>query len=113
MAPPTDQVHTFLRYAAPWIRDCQIAVYLQGRQKPMTELTVCGVYAHILVARANSSTHLIPTDKIVTIRFAPDSEPGRNPNHPLHSTVRRKGQQRIPGDRETPGGPRGNHKGGE
>jgi len=97
---------SFLKAIAPWLKGCQIAVYLRGREKPMTELTVCGVYASVLVCRANSSTHLIPREQIVTIRFMPDSEPGRNVNHPLHSLVAQKGTQPINGCRDVPGGPR-------
>ena len=101
--------HPYLKAIAPYIRGRQIAVYLRGRDKPITELTVCAVYPGVLVCRANSSTHLINPDNILFARFAPDSEPGRDPTHSLHSTVQQKGQQPISGTRERPGGPRGNH----
>ncbi|MBA7618446.1 hypothetical protein ES703_25772 [subsurface metagenome] len=97
---------SFLKAIAGWLKGCQIAVYVRGRQKPMTGLSVCGVYPSVLVCRANSSTHLIPREQIVTIRFMPDSEPGRNVNHPLHSLVAQKGTQPINGSREVPAGPR-------
>jgi len=102
--------HPYLASIAPYIRGCQIAVYLRGRDKPMTELTVCAVYPHLLLCRANNSTHLINPENVLCVRFAPDSEPGRNVNHPLHDQVQQKGQQPISGQRDTPGGPRGNHE---
>jgi len=77
----------FAKAIAPWVRGKQIAVYLRGREKPMTGLTVCAVYPSVLVARWESSTHLINNEAIVTIRFAPDCDPIRDRNHPLHANV--------------------------
>jgi len=108
--PTTRDHNLYLAAIAHHIRGCQIAVYLRGRDKPMTELTVCGVYPHLLLCRANNSTHLINPENILCVRFAPDSEPGRDPNHPLHNQVQQKGTQPIAGSRESPGGPRGNHE---
>lgn len=98
---------TFLASVATHIKHAQISVYLIGRQPPMTELTVCGVFPHLLVARANGSTHLINPAHISCIRFAPDSEPGRNINHPLYSAVAQHTGGVLRGGREIPGGPRG------
>lgn len=109
MPPPKDH-NRYLAAIAGYIRGKQIAVYLRGRDKPITELTVCGVYPNLLLCRANSSTHLVNPENILFIRFAPDSEPGRDVNHSLHSAVSQKGGQPISGQRETPGGPRGNHE---
>lgn len=108
MPPPKDH-NLYLAAIAGHIRGRQIAVYLRGRDGPITELTVCGVYPHLLLCRANSSTHLINPENILFIRFAPDSEPGRDPTHPLHAAVAQKGDRPISGTRERPGGPRGNH----
>jgi len=103
---------TFLEAVTPYIKGCQISVYLLGRQAPMTELTVCDIYPHVLVARANSSTHLINPVHISAIRFANDCEPGRNPDHPLYNVVAQKPGGRLAGGRDFPGGPRntGAHK---
>jgi len=87
MIAQAQNLKSFLTDVAPWIRGCQIAVYLHGREKPMTGLTVAHVGPRVLVARWNSSTHLIPLHSIACIRFSPDSEPCRNLNHPLHSTL--------------------------
>lgn len=95
---------SLLKAIAPWIKGCQIAVYLRGRQAPMVGLTVCGVYASVLVCRVNSSTYLIPREQIITVRFMPDSEPGRNVNHPLHSLVAQKGTHSLTGGRDAPRG---------
>lgn len=84
----------------------QIAVYMIGRQKPMTELTVCQITPELLIARANGSTHLINPRHILCIRFAPDSEPGRDRHHPLHDTVAQKGNNPLRGRKEWPCGPR-------
>lgn len=111
MANPKDH-NPYLAAIAGYIRGQQIAVYLRGRDGPITELTVCGVYPNLLLCRANSSTHLINPENILFIRFAPDSEPGRHPNHKLHSLVAQKGGQPISGSREVPGGPRGKHERG-
>lgn len=78
-----DYVHA----VAPWIRGRQIAVYLRGREKPMTGLTVCAVYPSVIVARWNSSTHLIANDQIIAIRFSGDCDPVRDRDHPLHRTT--------------------------
>jgi len=94
MANNNKSVKTFLECVAPWIRGYQIAVYVRGREKPLTGLTVCSVSAGVLVGRWNSSTHLIPLDAIAYIRFAPDCDPCREPTHPLHATV----QTHRPGD---------------
>lgn len=95
---------SFLKAIAPWVKGSQVSVYLRGRQAPMVGLTVCGVYASVLVCRVNSSTYLIPSEQIVTVRFMPDSEPGRNVQHPLHHTVAQKGTQAITGGRDAPRG---------
>jgi hypothetical protein len=78
---------TFLTETASWIIARQISVYLAGREKPMTDLTVCYVGADVLVCRWNSSTHLIQRSQILAIRFAPDCDPCRDIKHPLHRTV--------------------------
>ena len=78
---------TFLDTIRPWIHGEQISIYLEGRIKPVTGVTVCSVSADVLIGRWNSSTHLIPLDKILYVRFAPDSDPCRRPEHPLHNTV--------------------------
>ena len=85
---------TFLEDVAPWIRGYQIAVYLKGRDKPATGVTVCSVQPRVLIGRWNSSTHLFPLEAIAYIRFAPDCDPCRDPTHPLHGTV----QTHRPGD---------------
>jgi hypothetical protein len=85
-----NQPTTFARSVAPWILGRQISVYLQGRPAPMTGLTVLQCQDQVLVARWNSSTHLIPTSAIVAIRFAPDADPCRDINHPLNSVVNRR-----------------------
>jgi hypothetical protein len=97
---------TTLEALAPYIRARQISVYLCGRKSPLTGLTVCTIFPYLLVARANNSTHLIPSEKIAFVRFMPDSEPGRDVNHPLYPHVRQKGEQPINGGREAPRGPR-------
>lgn len=84
---------TFLDTIRPWIQGEQISIYLQGRIKPVTGVTVCSVSADVLVGRWNSSTHLIPVDKILYVRFAPDSDPCRRPEHPLHNTVQSRRPQ--------------------
>jgi len=71
----------------PYIRGRQISIYLVGREKPMTRLTVCAVFPLVIVARWNSSTHLIPWHNISAIRFSPDCDPCRDINHPLHDMV--------------------------
>jgi len=93
----------FGRAVAPWIRGRQISVYLRGRDKPMTGLTVCAVYPSVIVARWNSSTHLIPIVAIVAIRFAPDCDPVRDRDHQLHTNVslKRDVQQRRDAPRPT------------
>lgn len=78
---------TFLTETAPWIRGRKIAVYLRGRPKPWTGLTVKHVGRRCIVARWNSSTHIIPLSAIDGIRFAPDNDPTRVTTHPLHHTV--------------------------
>lgn len=85
---------SFLDSIKPWIQGEQISVYLQGRVKPVTGVTVCSVSSGVLVGRWNSSTHLIPLDKILYVRFAPDSDPCRRPEHPLHNTVQSHRPQR-------------------
>jgi len=86
---PNNNTHKpdFAKAIAPWVRGKQISVYLRGRQTPMTGLTVCAVYPSVLVARWQSSTHLINNEAIVAIRFSPDCDPVRDRNHPLHSNV--------------------------
>jgi len=101
---------TFIEAVTPHIKGRQISVYLLGRQPPMTELTVCAVDPHVLIARANNSTHLINPAHISAIRFAPDSEPGRQINHPLHSLVAQVAGGMLKGGRDIPGGPRGKGK---
>ncbi len=86
----------------PLIRGSVIAVYLAGREKPMTGLVVCGFAGPILIARSNSSTHLIPVDGIRCIRFAPDSEPGRSPGHKLFAIVRQKHGHPVRGGNDAP-----------
>lgn len=88
----------------PLIRGSVIAVYLAGREKPMTGLVVCGFAGPILIARSNSSTHLIPVDGIRCIRFAPDSEPGRSPRHKLFAIVRQKHGHPVRGGNDAPAG---------
>jgi len=78
---------TFLQEVAPWIRGHQLSVYVRGREKPLTGVTVCAVQPGVLIGRWNSSTHLIPLEAITYIRFAPDCDPCRDPTHPLHDTV--------------------------
>lgn len=78
---------TFLDRIKPWIQGEQISVYLQGRAKPVSGVTVCSVSSDVLIGRWNSSTHLIPLEAIAYIRFAPDSDPCRRPQHPLHDLV--------------------------
>lgn len=78
---------TFLESVAPWIRGYQLSVYLRGRDKPVTGVTVCSVQPGVLIGRWNSSTHLIPLEAIAYIRFAPDCDPCRDPAHPLHELV--------------------------
>jgi len=78
---------TYLDSIKPWIQGEQISLYLQGRVAPVTGVTVCSVSSDVLVGRWNSSTHLIAGDKILYIRFGPDSDPCRRPDHPLHNTV--------------------------
>lgn len=78
---------TFLDTIRPWIQGEQISLYLEGRVKPVTGVTVCSVSPGVLVGRWNSSTHLIPLDKILYVRFSPDSDPCRRPEHPLHNAV--------------------------
>lgn len=106
MSTPIKVTPGYLMAVRSWIIGQQISVYLRGRDKPMTELTVCAVYPSVLIARANSSTHLIPAQAIITIRYMPDSEPGRNVQHPLHHKVAQKGTQPINGSRHIPRGPR-------
>ena len=60
---------TFLELVAPWIRGYQLSLYLRGREKPVTGVTVCSVLPGVLIGRWNSSTHLIPLDAISYIRF--------------------------------------------
>jgi len=88
----------------PLIRGSVVAVYLAGREKPMTGLAVCGFAGPVLIARSNSSTHLIPVDGIRCIRFAPDHEPGRDPKHKLFAIVSQKHGQPIYGAQEAPAG---------
>lgn len=95
MADNNKTPKTFLESVAPWIRGYQLSVYVRGREKPVTGLTVCSVQAGVLIGRWNSSTHLIPLDAIAYIRFAPDCDPCREPKHPLHDLV----QSHRPGDR--------------
>jgi len=83
-------VRTTLQAVAPYIKGKQIAVYLRGREKPLTGLTVCHIWPNLLIARWNSSTHLIPGSQISFIRFAPDCDPCRDINHPLYEIVRTK-----------------------
>lgn len=85
-----NQPKTFASTIAPWVTGRQISVYLSGRTAPMTGLTVIQCQDPVLIARWNSSTHLIPLRAIVAIRFAPDAEPCRNPDHPLSSVVNRR-----------------------
>jgi len=94
----------FARAVAPWIRGKQIAVYLRGREKPMTGLTVCAVYPSVIVARWNSSTHLINNEAIIAIRFAPDCDPTRDRDHPLHANVslRRSAESPQPPPKDYP-----------
>jgi hypothetical protein len=77
----------FLIEAAPWIRGKNVSLYLHGRDKPITGLTVKHIGHHVLIARWNNSTHIIPADKIAFIRFSPDNDPCRDVTSPLHATV--------------------------
>jgi hypothetical protein len=76
-----------------YTRGDQVNVYLVGREKPLTGLTVCQVTATTLIARWNSSTHLIPVSRIAFVRYAPDADPCRRPDHKLHNTVRHTGHR--------------------
>lgn len=95
MAGNDKTVKTFLQLVAPWIKGCQISVYVHGREKPLTGVTVCAVFPGVLIGRWSNSTHLIPLDAITYIRFMPDCDPCRQPPHPLHDTV----ATNRPGDR--------------
>lgn len=94
----------YAKAIAPWIRGKQIAVYLRGRQAPMTGLTVCAIYPSVLVARWNSSTHLINNEAIVAIRFHGDCDPVRDRDHPLHANVslRRSADSQQPPPKDYP-----------
>ena len=98
--PHQEHTKTDLNYLAPWIKGQVVSVYCKGRDRPMTGLYVCAVYPHILVCRANGSTHLFPQGNICCIRYSPDAEPARNPDHPLHSAVRQKDGHPFAGGRE-------------
>lgn len=74
----------FLEEIAPWIRGKKLAIYLRGRPKPWTGLIIKYVGHSTIVARWNSSTHLIPRAAIDGIRFAPDCDPCRDTQHSLH-----------------------------
>jgi hypothetical protein len=82
--PPTT---TFLSEIAPWIRGKSVAIYLRGRPKPITDVSIRLVGKHALIGRWNSSTHLVPLAAIDYIRFSPDCDPCRDPHHPLHLTL--------------------------
>jgi len=84
---------TFLREIAPWVRGKNIAVYLHNRPKPLTGLIVKHIGTDTLVARWNSSTHLIPLAAIAFIRFAPDCDPCRDSEHPLHPCMNNRKPQ--------------------
>jgi len=84
---PNKNSKTYLDSIKPWIQGEQISLYLWGRVKPVTGVTVCSVSSDVLIGRWNSSTHLIAGDKILYIRFGPDSDPCRRPDHPLHNAV--------------------------
>lgn len=91
------KVTTFLTEIAPWVRGKMLAIYLKGRDAPITGLVVKHVGPNALIARWNSSTHLVPLNAIAFIRFAPDCDPCRDTKHPLHSCVStRKPSRRGP-----------------
>lgn len=87
MNPSKPTTTTFLTEIAPWIRGKKLAIYLVGRNAPITGLTVKHVGRTALVARWNSSTHLVPLRSIAFIRFAPDCDPCRDSKHPLAPCV--------------------------
>lgn len=103
MNTPQEITVSNARALLPLIRGSVVAVYLAGRDKPMTGLSVCGFAGPVLIARANGSTHLIPSSAIVCIRFAPDCEPGRDPKHKLYALVSQRRGRPIPGGKESPG----------
>jgi len=79
---------TFAQAVGKWVLGRQVNLYLFGRQKPLTGLTVCSISEAVWVCRWNGSTHLVPTKNISYLRFAPDSDPYDHPQHPLHETVK-------------------------
>lgn len=85
---------TFLTEIAPYVRGKKLAIYLRGRDKPITGLTVKHIQRRTIIARWNSSTHLIPLDSIAFIRFAPDCDPCRDTAHPLNSCMNSRKPQR-------------------
>ena len=104
--PYQEHTKTDLSYMAALIKGQVISVYLKGRLKPMTGCYVCAVYPHLLVCRANGSTHLFPQGNICCIRYSPDAEPARNPNHPLHTAVRQKDGHHFAQEHAPPHGPK-------
>lgn len=93
MSTPPKRPPTFCEEIAPWVRGRKLAVYLRGRSKPWTGLVVKYVGRQTIVARWNSSTHLIPLGAIDGIRYAPDNDPCRDVTHPLHSCMNNRRPQ--------------------
>ena len=79
---------SFTQAVAKWIRGRQVNIYVLGRAKPLTNLTVCSISDAVWVCRWNGSTHLIPPHKIIFIRWPPGRDPYDHPDHPLHETVK-------------------------
>lgn len=88
------QPPTFLQEIAPYVRGKKLAIYLRGRDTPITGLIVKHLQPRTLIARWNSSTHLIPLDAIAFIRFAPDCDPCRDSTHTLHPCMNNRKPQR-------------------
>lgn len=97
MQKPRPPAPSFLKEIAPWIRGKKLAIYLQGRNTPITGLTIKYIGHDVIVARWNSSTHLIPLHAVAYMRFAPDNDPCRDPTHTLNSVVNsRKPPKHLP-----------------
>jgi len=96
MSSTDTKPRTFLTEITPWLLGRQVSVYLSGRQAPLTGLTICHIGDHCIVARWNSSTHLIQRSQILFIRFAPDNDPCRDRTHSLHHCVSKHRATPIP-----------------
>jgi len=84
----------FLEEIAPWIRGKKLAIYLRERPKPITGCVIKHVGHNVIVARWNSSTHLVPKSAIDYIRFAPDCDPCRDTHHTLYTAMHSRQPQR-------------------